>query len=94
MICPMTHYYKLAFITFRIIGSLITFYSLLSFGYVSITVQYIWATADPNDGAPLPNTGGVIAKFLPVLFYLLLGLLIIVFSKQLAKLAVKGIDRK
>jgi hypothetical protein len=92
----MTHYYKLAFTTFRIIGSLITIYSLLSSGYVLLTVRYvIFATADNSDApAAIPSTTMVIAKFLPVLFYLLLGVLIFAFSKQLAKLTVKGIDRE
>ena len=77
----MTHYYKLAFITFRIIGSLVAVYSLLSLGYILITVR-----------PTVPST--VIASFVPAFFYLLLGILIFVFSKQLTRLAVKGIDRE
>lgn len=77
----MSHYYKLAFTTFRIIGSLITVYSLLSFGYVLIT-------------APRTVPSTVIASLLPAFFYLLFGILVFVFSKQLARLAVKGIDRE
>jgi membrane protein DedA with SNARE-associated domain len=77
----MTHYYKLAFTTFRIIGSLVSIYSLLSVGYVLITAP-----------ATVPST--VIATLLPAFFYLLLGILVCVFSKQLARLAVKGMDRE
>ena len=91
----MTHYYKLAFITFKIIGSLITFYSLLSFGYVLLNVRYDRiAAAGLSGGTIETSTGAVVAKFLPVFFYLLLGLLIFVLSKQLAKLSVKGIERE
>ena len=89
----MGHYYKLAFITFRIIGSLIAFYSLLSLGYVLLTIRYVLlASYDVSGGTTVPSTAAAIAKFVPVVFYLLLGLLIFAFSKQLAKLAVKGID--
>jgi VanZ family protein len=84
----MSHYYKLAFTTFRIIGSLIIIYSLLSSVYVLIAARTAsWAAA-----APVPDA--LIAKFVPVFFYLLLGILVFAFSKQLAKLAVKGIDRE
>lgn len=79
--CPMTHYYKLAFTMFRIIGSLVSIYSLLSLGYVLITAR-----------PTVPST--VIATLLPAFFYLLLGILVFVFSKQLARLAVKGMDRE
>ena len=77
----MSHYYKLAFTAFRIVGSLITIYSLLSLGYALITFR-----------PTVPST--VIATFLPAFAYLLLGILVLVFSKQLAKLAVSGIDRE
>jgi hypothetical protein len=77
----MSHYYKLAFTAFRIVGSLITIYSLLGLGYVLITFR-----------PTVPST--VIATFLPTFTYLLLGILVLVFSKQLAKLAVSGIDRE
>jgi VanZ family protein len=84
----MSHYYKLAFTTFRIIGSLIAIYSLLSSVYVLITARIAsWAAA-----TPVPDT--LIVKFIPVFFYLLLGILVFAFSKQLARMAVKGIDRE
>lgn len=84
----MSHYYKLAFTTFRITGILITIYSLLSCGYVLIAARIVsWASA-----TPVPDT--LIAKSIPVFFYLLLGILVFAFSKQLAKLAVRGIDRE
>ncbi len=73
--------FKLAFIAFRIIGSLITAYSLLALGYVLITFR-----------PTVPST--VIATFLSTFTYLLLGILVFVFSKQLARAAVKGIDRE
>ena len=76
----MSHYYKIAFTAFRIVGSLITIYSLLSLVYVLITFR-----------PTVPST--VIATFLPALTYLILGIIIFVFSKQLARVAVKGIDR-
>ena len=91
----MDHYYKLAFITFRIIGSIIAFYSLLSLGYVLLTIRYVLLTSyDVSGGTNVPSTAAAIAKFVPSVFYLLLGLLIFAFSKQLAKLAVKGIDHE
>jgi VanZ family protein len=77
----MGHYYKLAFTAFRILGSLVTIYSLLSLGYVLITVR-----------PTVPST--IIATFLPAFTYLLFGILVFVFSKQLARVAVKGIDRE
>jgi hypothetical protein len=77
----MTHYYNLAFTTFRIIGSLITIYSLLSCGYVLITAR-------PTE----PST--IIAGLLPAFFYLLFGILLFIFSRGLARLVVKGADRK
>ncbi len=77
----MSHYYKLAFVIFRIIGSLVTIYSLLSLGYVLITFR-----------PTVPST--VIATFLPAFTYLLLGILVFVFSKQLARVAVKGMERE
>jgi VanZ family protein len=84
----MSHYYKLAFTTFRITGSLIAIYSLLSSVYVLITARIAsWAFA-----TPVPDT--LIAKSIVVFFYLLLGILVFAFSKQLAKLAVKGLDRE
>lgn len=83
----MSHYHNLAFTTFRITGILITIYSLLSSVYVLIAARIaIWAAP------PVPDH--FFARFIPVLFYLLLGILVFVFSKQLAKLAVKGIDRE
>jgi hypothetical protein len=83
----MSHYYKLAFTTFRIIGSLIAIYSLLSSVYVLIAARIArWAAP------PVPDN--FFAQFIPVFFYLLLGILVFAFSKQLAKLAVKGIDRE
>jgi hypothetical protein len=84
----MSHYYKLAFTTFRITGILITIYSLLSSVYVLIAARIAsWAAA-----TPVPDT--LIVRFIPVFFYLLLGILVYAFSKQLAKLALKGIDRE
>ena len=77
----MSHYYKLALTTFRIVGSLITLYSLLSFGYVLITTP-----------RTVPST--VIASLLPALFYLLFGIVVFVLSKWLAKLAVSRTDRE
>lgn len=82
----MSHYYNLAFTTFRIIGSLIAFYSLLSSVYVLVAASI----AERASNTPAPET--LIAQFIPVVFYLLLGILILAFSKQLAKLAVKGIN--
>ena len=38
--------------------------------------------------------GYLIANLIPAAFYLLLGVLIFLFSKHLAKLAIKGIDRE
>jgi hypothetical protein len=84
----MSHYYKLAFTTFRIFGSLVVIYSLLSSGYVLITARIVTlAKAGLSDGATTPSTVTVIARFLPVLFYLVFGILVFAFSKQLAKLA-------
>ena len=91
----MDHYSKLAFITFRIIGSLVAFYSLLSLAYVLLTIRYVLLASDAvSGGTTVPSTGAAIARFMPVAFYLLLGLLIFAFSRQLAKLAVKGIDHE
>lgn len=77
----MAHYYNLAFITFRIIGSLVSIYSLLSCGYVLLI--------NSSNG---PST--IVAALLPAFFYLLFGILVFVFSKQLARLAIKGLDRE
>jgi len=76
----VSHYYELAFTAFRIIGSLVTIYSLLSCGYVLITAR-----------PTVPST--LIATLLPALFYLLFGVLVFALSRWLAKLAVSGIDR-
>jgi uncharacterized membrane protein (DUF485 family) len=73
----MTHYHKLAFTTTRIISTLVIIYSVLSFGYILITY----------------TRGHLITSLLPAVFYLLLGVILFVFSKQIAKLAIKGIDQ-
>lgn len=72
----MTHYHKLAFTTIRVISTLIIIYSVLSFGYILIT--YL--------------KDHLITTLLPAFFYLLLGVILFALSKQIVKLAIKGID--
>jgi VanZ family protein len=84
----MSHYYKLAFTTFRVTGILIVIYSLFTGVYVLIAARIVSAAS----ATAVPDT--LIAKFILVFFYLLLGILIFAFSKQLARMAVKGIDRE
>ena len=72
----MTHYHKLAFTIIRVISTLVIIYSVLSFGYVLI----------------VHTQDRLIVTLLSPVFYLLLGIIIFVFSKQIVELAIKGID--
>ena len=75
----MTHYYKLAFTTFRVVGIILIIFSLLSCGYGLLV--------------PRPTSiGAAIVTLLPAIFYLLLGILLFTLKKQLASLATKGLD--
>jgi hypothetical protein len=74
----MTHYHKLAFTAIRVFSTLVIIYSVLSLPYVLRTYPQ----------------GNLIGSLVPVGFYLLLGILLFVFSKQIVKVAVRGIDRE
>jgi hypothetical protein len=77
----VSHYFKLAFTTFRIVSTIVIIYSLLSFGYSLMVTRPA-------------SIGAAIAALLPNFFYLLFGVLLFVLSKWLAKLTVSGVDRE
>lgn len=74
----VTHYYKLAFTSIRVIGILIVIYSVMSVGYVLL----------------IHPQGYLITNLISPVFYILLGVILFLLSKQIARMAVKGIERE
>ena len=75
----MNHYKNLATLAFRVIGIIVTAYSLVAWVYILFTSRY-------------SERGTLAAATFADLAYLIFGVLMIALSKQLASLAVKGLD--